>query len=200
MSDGQSVQGEVVKSTERNPVIFMTSNSQSDGVNTLKHMSFELKGNEYTLYANPEEFSQAETNRVSVTQTKGGAWVDEFGSGLPTISMKGSTGFKGGRTDPTVGFRRFKLLRDVIRTSMDGLQPGQQITSEHELIFHNYTDGEHWVVTPKVFTLMRSVSRPLLYLYDIQLYCIRPSDLPSAQELADNGQLTTGLSRVEVGN
>lgn len=185
-------------STERTPVIFLTKNSQSDGVNSLKRMSFESDNWEYTLFVNPEEFSQTEANRVTVTQTKGGAYVDEFGSGLPTISMKGTTGFKMGTSDPTLGYKRFKMLRDKMRTIMDGVQPGQDISTDKELVFHNYTDGEHWVVVPKVFTLLRSVSRPLLYLYDIQLVCIRPADMPSVTSTLDNAFLVPTLTKVEV--
>jgi hypothetical protein len=46
-------------------------------------------------------------------------------------------------------------------------------------VFHNYTDAEHWVVFPKTFQLLRSVSRPTLYLYEVQLVCLRRADQPA---------------------
>jgi len=166
------------ESTKQSAPIFSGGNTQSDGKNTLKRMEFDFQGSSYSFVLNPEEYTQVEPNRMTVTQTKAGAWVDEFGGGLQVISMKGSTGFKySGSSDPTTGFTKFKALRDLIRNYYFNQSPGSTITDD--LIFHNYTDGEHWAVVPKVFSLMRSVSRPLLYMYSIELICLRPADTPS---------------------
>lgn len=158
--------------------IFSTGNAQSDGKNKLRRIEFRFKGKVYRFILNPEEYSQIEPNRINVTQTKAGAFIDDFGGGVPTINFKGTTGFKTGGSDPTKGFRKFKELRDLIRTYYFKQYPGTNITSANEMTFHNYTDGEHWVVVPKQFSLMRSVARPLLYLYDVQLVCVRPANVP----------------------
>lgn len=167
------------------PVVFGSLNSQSDGLNTLKRMEFVLRGAgvvaSYKFILNPEEFIQTEPNKATLTQTKSGGWVDEFGPGIPTISMKGTTGFKNGTKDRQHGFKQFKELRDLIRSYYSAAPPGAVVDNKVELILHNYTDGEHWVVVPKVFSLMRSVARPLLYLYDIQLICIRPASRPDSK-------------------
>lgn len=161
------------------PPIFNTTNSQSDGVNKLKRIEFEFDGKSYKFVLNPEEYVQIEPNRVSVTQTKAGAWIDDFGGGVQTISMKGTTGFKNGTKNPSSGFIKFKKLRDLIRNYYFKQYPGTPVTPDKEMIFHNYTDGEHWVVVPKQFSLMRSIARPMLYVYDIQLICQRPADQPA---------------------
>lgn len=155
------------------------SNAQQDGVNSLKRIEFEFKGKRYRFALNPEQLTQEEPNRVTVVQTKGGAWVDDFGGGLVNISFKGTTGFKNRTESGTNGFSKFKELRDLIRQYYFKQTPGLEVKEDNELKFYNHTDGEAWVVVPKVFSLMRSVSRPLLYLYDIQLTAIRPAKLPN---------------------
>lgn len=172
----------ILSSTQPTIPKFDTGNMQSDGVNTLKRIEFELHGRTYKFILNPEEFSQPEPNRVSLTQTKGGAWIDDFGGGVPEIAFKGTTGFKNGTGDPTSGFNKFKELRDLIREYYFKQAPGTEVTEKQEMIFHNYTDGEHWVVTPKIFSLMRSIARPLMYLYDIQLICQRPANVPASKD------------------
>lgn len=155
------------------------NNAQQDGVNSLKRIEFEFQKKTYRFALNPEQLTQEEPNRMSVVQTKGGAWVDDFGGGLNTIVLKGTTGFKNTSGVGTDGFEKFKELRDLIRTYYFKQEPGTEVKEENELKFYNHTDGEAWIVVPKVFSLMRSVSRPLLYLYDIQLVAIRPANLPS---------------------
>jgi len=174
---------------------FGTNNMQSDGAHNLKRIEFEFIGETYKFALNPEEYAQIEPARVTVTQTKGGAWVDDFGSGLPSITMKGTTGFKGNSTNAQTGFAKFKQLRDLIRKYYDKSLPGIEITPDKELIFHNYTDGEHWVVVPQVFQLLRSASRPLLYRYDIQMICARPAFIPSTQSI-DNWQFLDTLEYI----
>jgi hypothetical protein len=158
----------------------MTSpnNSQDDGKNAIKRFEFVYKGTTYKFVLNPEEYTQIEPSRITVTQTKAGAWVDDFGMGIATINFKGTTGFKNGTNDPRNGFLKFKELRDLIRRYYTHT-PGTIVSQSEELVFHNYTDAEHWVVFPKTFQLLRSVSRPTLYLYEVQLVCLRRADQPA---------------------
>ena len=176
-----SVDGSIdsVKPTIPTVPKFTTTSQQSDGVNKLKRVEFTMGDKSYKFALNPEEFQQGEPNRITVTQTKAGAYVDDFGGGVQTISMKGTTGFKNGTKKGNKGFAKFKELRDLIRQYYFKQAPGTPVAGKNELVFHNYTDGEHWVVVPKDFKLMKSVARPLLYAYDIQLICLRPASQPS---------------------
>lgn len=171
-----------IMATKQVPPVFSTSNAISDGKNKLKRIEFEFGGTSYKFALNPEEYLQSEPNRINVTQTKAGGWVDAFGGGVQTISFKGSTGFKNGTSDGGNGFAKFKELRDFIRNIYFGISPGTEITTDRELIFHNYTDGEHWIVVPKQFDLHKSVARPLLYMYEIQLVCVRSADTPAFKD------------------
>jgi hypothetical protein len=169
------------------------ANAQNDGANKIKRVEFEALGRVYKFILNPEQYNQVEPARVAITQTKGGAWVDDFGAGLPTIEIKGTTGFKNSTGSSSSGFTKFKELRDLVRDYYGKIPPGTVITPDKEMVFHNHTDGESWIVVPKVFSLMRSVSRTLLYLYEIQLICLRPANAPST---AAPTQLASTLKRV----
>ena len=164
-----------------------STNSQSDGINTIKRIEFVLpsslvgnmpiESSTYKFIINPEEYDQSEPGKSTVTQTKGGYWIDDFGAGVPTINIKGTTGFNGG-IDNQSGWRKWRELRNLIRAYYYGTAPGTDTKEEME--FHNYTDNEHWYVVPKTFSLKRSISRPLLYCYTISLVCIRPIGVPQS--------------------
>jgi hypothetical protein len=160
------------------------ANNQSDGKHKLKRIEFVFNGKSYKFVLNPEEYSQPEDNRFSVTHTKAGAWGDEFGPGIPSIQMKGTTGLKNGTVDPTSGFKKFKELRDMIRSVYSRVKPGQVVPSNKELKFYNYTDDDHWIVVPRRFELHRSVSRPLLYVYNIELLCMRKPGDPNPNDIS----------------
>ena len=149
---------------------------QSDGKNQLKRMELEYKGESYTFTLNPEEYSLDEPSRSTVTQTKGGAWVDDFGPGLKVITISGTTGFNKGQ-----GESKFKKLRDLVRKYMSDRTPGRAV--ENEMIFHNYTDGESWVVhvDPTGFRTLRSKNQPLLYRYEIRFIVLRSAGEPATK-------------------
>lgn len=157
----------------------MAFNNQSDGSNMLKRIEFVFNGKSYKFALNPEEYSQTEPNRITVTQTKGGAWIDEFGAGLPMITFKGTTGFKNGTRSGTAGYNKFNELRTKMRDIFDRVMPGQTIPDSKEVYFYNYTDGDYWVVVPRTFELLRTVARPLMYTYNIELICLRTANTPS---------------------
>jgi hypothetical protein len=141
--------------------------SQADGKNKLKRFEFEFGDKTYKFVLNPEEYTQNEPSRVSITQTRGGGFVDAWGAAFPTINFKGTTGFKNGTDDPTNGFKKFKELEELIREVYDDVKPGQKVTKL--LKFYNYTDEEYWYTYPEKFALVRSKSKSLLYQYEVSL-------------------------------
>lgn len=154
-------------------------NAQSDGKNKLKRIEFVFANTSYKFILNPENYQIDEPNRSTLTQTKGSVFVDDFGAGVASINMSGTTGLRKGSKDPTTGFKKFRELRDLIRAYYSKIPPGVNIPSSLEMVFHNHTDDDHWVVTPILFSLLRSNSRPLLYMYQIQLSCLRPASSPN---------------------
>lgn len=148
----------------------MSSGNQTGANSTVKRMEFEFHGKSYKFTINPDTYSQKEPNRVNVTQTKGGAFVEAFGAGLPEITISGTTGFKVGTENPETGFEKFKELKALIKSVYSSVQDGSEITES--LFFYNYTDEEYWATYPDSFELTRSKTQPLLYHYSIHLICL----------------------------
>lgn len=161
--------------------------------NAWKHFTFEYfyKGvmEELTLSINPENFSQTEPARITVTQTKGGMFVDHFGAGVTTITIAGTTGYKHRvvqvSKDPNFAelesgqqefLRLRKMYRDWMDNSTDPTAEGVSNPNPAQMRFHNWADNESYLVAINTFTLQRAVGRPLLYQYNIQLTVIRPLD------------------------
>lgn len=142
---------------------------QADYINSKKNyrMEFRYGKKSFKFSINPEEYTLEEGSRSLVTQTKAGAWIDDFGGALPKIYMSGHTGVKSG------GFKKFKALRDFIRTYTNDNRMAGTVTEE--MYFYNYTDEDYFVVhvEPSGFKLSRSASRPLLYQYEINLIVLR---------------------------
>ena len=149
------------------------SGNRNTGSKTLKRMEFTFKGKSYKFTLNPDTYTQTEDGRVTVTQTKGGAFVEVFGAAIAEITISGTTGFKNGTGNAEDGYKKFKELRDLIKKVYSNITDGRQITDDDLLWFYNYTDNEYYKTIPDKFELSRSKSQPTLYKYDIHMYCIR---------------------------
>ena len=135
--------------------------------------------NKYELVLNPEEYTLVEPARVNVTQTSGGAFVDDFGLGIPILYFRGQTGFKNRDNDVTSGLKNFKNLRDdIYRAYFKNQAPGEQ--SDYELHLYNYIDEDYLIIVPQIFTLQRSISQPLLFRYEARFMVLRYLDAKSA--------------------
>lgn len=157
-----------------------TVSGQATGTRTIKRMEFEYAGTSYKFELNPEEYSQNEPSRVTLTQTKGGAWIDAWGAGIIEISIKGTTGVRGGTINVDTGYNRFKKLRELFKKCNEAVTDGEEVT---ELIkFYNHTDNEFFYCYPKPdgIQLLRSKSRPHMYQYSIGLYAIRRIGEPAS--------------------
>lgn len=141
----------------------------------------------------PEELTWTETSRLSVNQTLGGAWADNFGASIPTINLSGHTGWHKMGIEKKDGLDRFVALKETV---FDGwhLQRQQSINDGQDpnqvrLIFSDALDSRAVVVAPQSFTLRRSKSRPLLAQFQISLLVMDEAlELPSpAQQFGFNG-------------
>lgn len=125
----------------------------------------------YDFVVRPSDLTRAETSRMSVNQTLGGAWVDSFGPGLGTITLAGTTGWRGGFF--ASGEELFAQLREVVfkdwhKRRLDSVVAGQD-PSAVKLYFVDTLDEISALVVPKQFTLRRSKTQPLLSSYQITL-------------------------------
>lgn len=155
-------------------------NSPKSGNQTNKHpllrMRLAWKDMDYKFAVNPEDYTQSEPNKATITQTKGGAWIDAWGEGVKEITIKGTTGFAAGRRndDPEMdaGYNRWKGLRNMIQNVYDAVKDGEDV---EPMWFYNYTDNEYFYVYPSQggIELYRNKARPYIYQYTLHLWAVR---------------------------
>jgi hypothetical protein len=141
-------------------------------------ISFLLMGGpeerEVDLVIRPEELTKTDPSRTTVHQTLGGAWADSFGQGLSQIQIAGTTGWgQGIRPD---GSGMFQLLFDGVfkewHRQRAEIVAGGGDPNVVQLIFTDGLDQYTQVVIPMQFTLKRSRSRPLLFMYMVNMVSI----------------------------
>lgn len=171
------------------------SSGNGSATSPLKRMELSYKDTVIKFAINPSDYTQKEPNRATITQTKGGAWIDAWGAGIVEFNIKGITGVSGRKTNSIVsralkttntttqaitrnsgvdvGYQRWKELRDLFRQVYQAVQDGEPVT---DLIkFYNYTDNEFWYCYPTQngIELYRSRSKPHIYQYTISLWGLR---------------------------
>lgn len=160
----------------------MQANTPQSQKADVKPISFVLNDptasaphSEIVLFVRPEELTRTDPSRTTVNQTLGGAWCDEFGAGVPTINISGTTGWK---TDSAAkdGIQRLTDLKTLVydkwhagrsRAYKTGIDPSQV-----QLLFVDGLDGFMANVIPGQFVLRRSRTRPLLAQYQIPMTVI----------------------------
>lgn len=133
------------------------------------------KSRTITLAIRPQELTRNDPSRITVHQTLGGAWADNFGPGIPTISIVGHTGWHRSRegTSTPDGLGRFKALRaqvfdDWHARKQNAIKAGRD-PDQIQLIFADKLDDFACVVAPGNFVLRRSKAQPLLVQYQIAM-------------------------------
>jgi hypothetical protein len=172
-----------------------------------------MKTQTFTLPIRPEDLTVNRPMRTTVHQTLGisgtgstvggnaQGWVDEFGAGLPTITISGHTGWRAmssGR-DGVGSFEelsrfineQYPLWREVAKEF--GRDPAVS-----KLILVDVLDNFAWEVAPTQFSLRRSKSRPLLMQYNISLQVVNTQvDGGLKKYLPNTGGLAGGLSALD---
>lgn len=146
--------------------------------NSLKRMELTYKDTVFKFAINPSDYTQKQPNRATITQTKGGAWIDAWGAGIVEFSIKGITGVSGRKVagaehSVDIGYQRWKELKELFQQIYQDIQDGEPVT---ELIkFYNYTDNEYWYCYPTQtgIELYRNRSKPHVYQYTINLWGIK---------------------------
>lgn len=194
-----SIYGDGFRQSDANSSISLSNISSGNGTNgrNIKRMELVYGDTSIKFAINPEDYTQKEPNRATLTQTKGGAWIDAWGAGIVEFTLKGITGVSGrkvsssslnsnnaeaGRHSIDIGYQRWKEMRDLFRKVFDAVQDGEEVT---ELIkFYNYTDNEYWYCYPTQsgIELYRSKSRPHVYQYTINLWGLRKLGEPNKED------------------
>jgi hypothetical protein len=131
------------------------------------------------LRIRPEDLTRTETSRIAVHQTLGSeiqGWSDNFGEGLPSVTINGHTGWRTAKATGEDGAAAFVALRDMIYVGYhDAKQRAIESGGDPEtvkLLFIDMLDEFAWNVAPMQFILRRNKSRPLLLQYSINLQAI----------------------------
>ncbi len=150
----------------------------------VKPISFVLNdngsiGSPVTLNIRPEDMSRTEPTRATIHQSLGtetNGWADEFGEGLPTLTISGHTGWRVGGVKGEDGVAAFHTLNDLIvhdynAAKQAAINNGND-PAEVKLLFIDTLNDFTWTVLPTSFVLRRSRSRPLFLQYNIVMQAL----------------------------
>lgn len=119
--------------------------------------------------------TRTDPSRLTVQQTLGGAWADNFGPGVPTININGHTGWRGSGLLGD-GLELFQELRDTVFNQWHAARKAAIAAGKDpdlvKLVFVDALDDFVSTVAPLNFTLRRSKARPLLAMYQISMICV----------------------------
>lgn len=151
----------------------------------------------YLFYIRPEELSITDPSRNNVHQSLGGGWVDGFGQGLETINIAGNTGWGQGNMPP--GELNYHLLYNVVYKQWHAKREAAVKAGKDpdlvKLIFIDLLDMYWGVCAPMTFVLKRSRSRPLLFLYNINLIVVANTIASFAPQVAAGiNTITEGIT------
>ncbi|KAA5611573.1 hypothetical protein F1189_13495 [Rhodovastum atsumiense] len=133
----------------------------------------------------PEELTWIEPTRLTVQNTLGGAWADHWDRAVQTIRISGHTGWRptGGLGGGGGGEAAFISLRDtsfqVWNDTRTAIARGGGDPNVVRLEFVDALDMRAALVAPRVFTLKRSKTSPLLQRYNIELLVLQDLALPT---------------------
>lgn len=153
-----------------------------------------------TLQIRPEDLSRADPARATVHQTLGRGvqgWVDNFGAGLPTITISGHTGWRtsaGTGADGIAGFTALgRLLTVTYHEAKQAAINAGMDPAGVRLLFCDMLDGFTLSVSPQQFSLKRNKSSPLLMRYNIVMQAVSLNVEEIRIEQPDLGSVGNGL-------
>lgn len=190
------------------PLITLPPTSQKSADRPISfHLDDVGKIRSLFLVVRPEDLTRTDISRMSLQQTLSAdnqGWVDNFGVGLPTISISGHTGWRdmAGSGD---GEQQFRLLNEMVMVDWHAARARQikagQDPDRVKLIFVDKLDSFAYVVVPQTFVLRRSKSRPLLMQYQISMQAISDSVDPNlGSPMSASASALAGLGLDSLGD
>jgi hypothetical protein len=153
-----------------------------------------------SLTIRPEELTRTDISRLTVQQTLGGAWADDFGPGLSSINLSGHTGWRGAQgADGQALF--IALKRQVFgdwHTKRNAARSAGNDPANVQLMLVDALDSTTDIVAPLNFTLRRSKSRPLLMQFRISLVSLN-LPIPATNNIGDAQSALAALGLGSLG-
>ena len=152
--------------------------SMSDGRTRLRKIAFQVGGKFFRFALNPEDMRHSKPHRATTVKTKSRIVVEDFQSDVPTISIKGSTGFNPTGKTADRGIEKIKEMKAYLEYIAE--MGGNGRTGAEEIYFHNFTNSESFAVhlAPEGVTFSQSVNSPLVHNYEINFVVLRKAGEP----------------------
>lgn len=176
----------------------MPDSPRTRELRSIKLFVFEIaKGNtvqeQFYMTLLPETYALDQPGRVTVTQTRGGFWIDNFGLGIGSLAFSGTTGWtqrpnfnKGVRSasDLVDGFERWQQLRQFFQDFFDKQE--RDPSGQYFMRLYNWADEDYFLVVPVGLPrLQRNVQQALLYRYEITFHVLARLEKTGYQEDKD---------------
>ncbi|AMQ66610.1 virion structural protein [Bacillus phage Shbh1] len=155
----------------------------SDGRNRLRKIAFQVGSRFFRFAINPENYIHKIPHRTTTIKTKSRIVVEDFQNDVPTISIKGSTGFNPTGRASDRGINKIKEMKAFLeRYSSMG---GNGNTPAQDFYFHNFTNDESFVIhlSSDGVSYTQDVNSPLTYNYEINFVILRKAGQPSDEEV-----------------
>lgn len=137
--------------------------SQADGKHALERMELAYGNRSYKFKVNPQNIRYDYPQRQAVNKTQSAYVVQDFNGGVQEVEISGTTGSPTRGGEKSINELR-NFLSDYGNTPLNyGNKPKQS------LIFFNHTEDFAWYATLKSWSVERSVDKPLMWDYSIQL-------------------------------
>lgn len=160
--------------------------------------------NPVTLKIRPEDLTRTEPNRVVINQSFGNGligWADDFGPGLPTLSISGHTGWRTSEASGLDGAQAFDELRALVKelypsAVQNAIDTGND-PAKVRLLYLDLLNGSNWSVAVTGFNLRRNKDRPLLYMYSMQVTAL-DTEIDSPLVIVPfQGEIPAGLTAMQ---
>lgn len=159
--------------------------TMADGKTSLRKIAFQIGTKFFRFAINPENYTHAKPHRTTAVKTKSRIVVEDFQSDIPTISIKGSTGFNPTGRAEDRGLKKIQEMKAYIEWYAE--MGGNGRTASEDFYFHNFTNDESFVVhlAPEGVSFSQDVSSPLTYHYEINFVVLRKSTEPADEDIVD---------------
>ena len=157
----------------------------------------------FPLVLNPTSYQKSHPFSAELTPTQeGGVIAEENGVIISQITISGHTGVSrrpnagSGLPIPLSGQAHFLYLQNACFLRYSELKKDPKIAAQVYLTFHNFKDGEHYVVVPKEFRLERAAdNKNFFYNYTIQLAVVGNVENPP-QDRSEDSEVMKALANV----
>lgn len=157
----------------------------SDGRTVLKKIAFQMDTIFFRFAINPTNLQYSNPHRTTAIKTKSRIVIEDFQNDIPTVTLSGSTGFNPTGKKEDRGIAKIKEMKAFLESY--GKTGGNGNNNAVDLIFHDFTNDESYVVTmsPEGVTYSQDVSQPLLHNYEIKFIILRKASEPADDQIVN---------------